>query len=86
MRKMTSRQQVILEAKYYIVNNSTIRTTAEAFDISKTTVHRNLTKRLPNIDMTLYLQVLPILKRNLTEAHIRGGIATKQKFLNLKAK
>lgn len=86
MREMTSRQQVILEAKYYIVNNSTIRATAKAFDISKTTVHRNLTKRLPNIDMTLYLQVLPILRRNLTEAHIRGGIATKQKLLNLEAK
>lgn len=51
------------------------------FNISKSTVHKDVSERLKNIDMDLYERARAVSERNLNERHIRGGIATKQKYL-----
>ena len=80
----TVRQRTLMEADYYIINESTVRATAKACKTSKSTVYKDLTEFLPKIDMKLYLKVIAILRKNSSQAHLRGGIATKQKYLNLK--
>ena len=72
------------EARYFVDNNSTIRATAKAFGYSKSSVHLDLTQRLPFINPILYDAVSKILKTNTEERHIRGGLSTQQKYLNLK--
>lgn len=67
-------------AMFLIQNNTTVRDVAKSFSISKSTVHYDLTKRLPKIDMYLYLQVRQILNINLKERSYRGGLATKNKY------
>ena len=69
---------------YIVENNSTVRKTADAFGVSKSTVHIDVSKRLKNINLGLYNEVRKILEQNKAERHIRGGMATKQKFLNKK--
>ena len=69
---------------YIVENNSTVRKTADAFGVSKSTVHIDVSKRLKNINLGLYKEVRKILEQNKAERHIRGGMATKQKFLNKK--
>ena len=68
-------------AYYMIKNNATVRKTAQVFGISKSTVHYDLTKRLPLIDSALYLEVREILDKNESEKSMRGGLATKNKYL-----
>ncbi len=68
-------------ARYIIDNNATVRKTASVFKISKSTVHKDVSYRLKNIDYSLYKQVKAVLDTNLKERHIRGGIATKNKYL-----
>lgn len=67
-------------ARYLIDTDATVRRTAGHFGISKSTVHKDLTQRLPRIDATLYQQARTILDRNKEERHIRGGMATKRKY------
>ena len=67
-------------AVYIIENHATIRTAARQFGISKSTVHKDLTQRLSQCNRGLYLQVKQILEVNKAERHIRGGLATKQKY------
>ena len=69
---------------YIVENNSTVRKTADVFGVSKSTVHIDVSKRLKNINLGLYKEVRKILEQNKAERHIRGGMATKQKFLNKK--
>ena len=74
-----------LEYAMYIVDNkATIRATAKYFGVAKSTVHYDLKSRLPNYDINLYAQVKEILQQNFNEKHIRGGLATKQKYLHEK--
>lgn len=65
---------------YIINNNATVRQAAAVFKISKSTVHKDVSQRLQNIDYKLFLKVKEVLEQNLRERHIRGGIATKQKY------
>lgn len=65
-------------AEYLVINNSTIRNTAKAFGLGKSTVHYDLTFRLPYIDAELYEKVRHILNVNFQEKNIRGGLATKK--------
>lgn len=66
----------------YIVNNmTTVRATAKKFGISKSTVHKDVRVRLKKIDSNLYEKVNKILEKNKKERHIRGGIATKKKYM-----
>lgn len=65
---------------YMVENNSTVRATASHFHVSKSTVHKDLTERLQEIDMELFERVRDILEQNKAERHIRGGMATKMKY------
>ena len=70
-------------AAYIIENRATIRAAAKHFGVSKSTVHKDLTERLPQIDHHLADEVRDILDINKSERHIRGGMATRQKYLLL---
>ena len=67
-------------AKYIIANKSTVRDTAKVFGCSKSTIHKDLTERLPKINSSLALNVKKLLEINKAERHIRGGRATKMKY------
>ena len=69
--------------KYIIDSKATVRQTATKFGVSKSTVHKDLTERLPQIDHHLADEVRDILDINKSERHIRGGMATRQKYLLL---
>ena len=67
-------------ALYIIEHQATVRTAAKQFGISKSTVHKDLSQRLPAFNRSLYLQVRQVLDVNKAERHIRGGIATRRKY------
>ena len=67
-------------AAYVIENEATVRAAARRFGVSKSTVHKDLTQRLPEYDAVLYLRVKEILDRNKAERHLRGGAATRRKY------
>ena len=67
-------------AVYIIENKSTVRAAASQFGISKATVHKDLTERLPRVNPALYRQVRELLDLNKAERHIRGGLATRRKY------
>lgn len=67
-------------ALYIIENKTTVRTAAQKFGISKSTVHKDIQDRLPGFNKPLYLQVKAVLDENKAERHIRGGIATRKKY------
>ena len=71
-------------ALFTISNNATVRQTAKVFGLSKSTVHYDLTQRLPAIDWALFLEVREILDKNEQEKSMRGGLATKDKYLKQK--
>jgi len=66
-------------AVYIIENQATVRAAAKQFGISKSTVHKDLSERLPHCNRTLYLQVKAVLDQNKAERHTRGGLATRRK-------
>jgi len=68
-------------ANYIIENNTTVRQTAKQFGISKSTVHKDVTERLMQINPTLAIQARKVLDLNKSERHIRGGLATKDKYM-----
>ncbi len=67
-------------ARWIIENNATVRSAAERFGVSKSTVHKDLTERLPHVNPGLYRQVRALLDLNKAERHIRGGLATRRKY------
>ena len=67
-------------ALYIIENRATVRAAAQKFAISKSTVHKDLSERLPGFNRTLYRHVKEVLEENKAERHIRGGIATRKKY------
>ena len=67
-------------AEFIIENRATVRTAAKHFGISKSTVHKDLTERLPRLNPALFRQVRELLDINKAERHIRGGLATKRKY------
>ena len=74
-------KRVIEEAEYIANTGATVRKTAKEFHFSKSTVHKDVTERLYQLDLELYKKVKKVLKINLSERHIRGGLATKKKYL-----
>ncbi len=70
--------------EYIIETKATVRQTAEVFSISKSTVHTDVTKRLSKISPALAKEVDKVLQENKAQRHIRGGLATKEKYLKLK--
>ena len=67
-------------AGYLIETGATVRAAAQHFGISKSTVHKDLSTRLPGINKNLYRQVREVLELNKQERHIRGGMATRRKY------
>ncbi len=72
--------------KYIAKTNATVRLAAKMYNISKSTVHKDVSERLKLINPTLYKEVRKVLDTNKEERHIRGGIATKQKYLKTSQK
>lgn len=73
-------ERAISIANYIIDSNATVRQTAKAFGVSKSTVHKDVTERLMQINPTLAKQARHVLDVNKSERHIRGGMATKEKY------
>lgn len=71
-------------AIYMLENHATVRSAARHFGISKSTVHKDVSKTLKGVNKSLYLQVSGLLAENKSERHIRGGAATKLKYAQLK--
>ena len=71
-------------AKYVLDSNSTIRAAAKHFGISKSTVHKDLAYKLKTINPSLYARVKNVLEQNKSERHLRGGEATKRKYMAAK--
>lgn len=67
-------------AHYLIENRTTVRAAAKKFGVSKSTVHKDLSERLPLYDRPLYLQVKAVMEENKAQRHIRGGMATRKKY------
>ena len=67
-------------AEYIIRNKATVRAAAERFGVSKSTVHKDMTERLREIDRLRYEKVRLILEQNKAERHLRGGDATRRKY------
>ena len=65
---------------YIVENKATVRSTAAKFNISKSTVHKDVSERLKNINPRLYRDVKEVLEVNKNERHIRGGMATRRKY------
>lgn len=78
-------ERAITFAHYIIDHNTTVRAAAKEFHISKSTVHKDVTDRLKKINPTIYTQVKAVLEQNKSERHIRGGIATREKYARIKA-
>ena len=74
-------QRAIELAEYIVKNKTTVRAAAKKFGVSKSTVHMDVSERLKKLNPALYKDVRKILDKNKAERHIRGGMATKQKFL-----
>ena len=75
---------IINMANHILENKTTIRSTAKSFGIPKSTVHHNLSKKLKDINYSLYMQVKILLVENFNNKHIHGGESTKNKYLKLK--
>lgn len=69
-------------AWYIIENKATVRQTAKMFGVSKSTIHKDVTERLEKINPSLAIQAREVLEINKSERHIRGGMATKEKYLH----
>lgn len=75
-------QRVLNIAEYVIKTGCTVRTAAKIFNVSKSTVHKDLSERIFEVDPKMSVMIEQILKNNKDERHIRGGEATKNKYLN----
>ena len=69
-------------ARYIIDNNTTVRQAAKHFGISKSTVHKDVTERLAHVNPSLAAEARKVLDVNKSERHIRGGLATREKYLH----
>jgi putative DeoR family transcriptional regulator (stage III sporulation protein D) len=76
-------ERAVEVANFIISSNATVRETAKKFGISKSTVHKDVTERLIKINPTLASEARRVLEINKSERHIRGGLATKEKYMTL---
>lgn len=78
-------ERAIRLAEYITENRATVRAAAKKFGVSKSTVHKDITERLETVSPELYAKVRDLLELNKAERHIRGGMATRDKFRKLKS-
>lgn len=76
-------ERATLVAQYIIEHNVTVREAAKKFGISKSTIHKDVAERLIQINPVLAKEVRKVLDVNKSERHIRGGMATKEKYLHM---
>ena len=76
----TQRERCVVLGEYLIEHSATVRTAAQVFGISKSTVHKDVTDRLRHVNHTLWQQVQKLLNKNKQERHLRGGEATRKKY------
>ena len=74
--------RAIILGEYILEHKASVRAAAKQFGISKSTVHKDVSERLPKIQPQLYPLVKEVLELNKQERHIRGGLATKEKYLH----
>ncbi|HBK02431.1 MAG TPA: stage III sporulation protein D [Clostridiales bacterium] len=74
-------ERILAEGEFIVENSSTVRATAAKFGVSKSTVHKDLSYKLKYLDEALFNLVEEVLQKNLSERHLRGGVATKLKYL-----
>lgn len=74
------KERVLMLAEYIINSSDTVRGAAKKFNVSKSTVHKDITERLSMLDKNLLNEVNTVLMKNKEERHIRGGMATKEKY------
>ena len=77
-------ERTVEAARFMTETNATVRETAKKFGISKSTVHKDITDRVESIDPELAKAVRKVLEANKAERHIRGGLATREKYLRAK--
>ena len=77
-------ERAVRLALYLLENGATVRKAALYFGVSKSTVHKDVTSRLRQIDLSLYEQTAALMEKNKSERHLRGGMATKLKYLALR--
>jgi len=82
--KHTTDDRAILLGEYIIENGATVRAAAKQFHISKSTVHKDVSERLRKLNPQLYGQVRVVLNINKAQRHIRGGLATREKYRTAK--
>lgn len=73
-------ERVLEVANYILQSGDTVRGTAKKFDVSKSTIHKDVAERLKLVDRELFKQVRKVINVNLSERHIRGGLATREKY------
>lgn len=78
------RERVLTLSNYIIESGATVRQTANKYGISKSTVHKDVTERLPQLSEVTAARVRSILDQNKAQRHLRGGEATRQKYLHLR--
>ncbi|MDR1466863.1 MAG: sporulation transcriptional regulator SpoIIID [Oscillospiraceae bacterium] len=81
--KRTVEKRATLLGEYIVENKTTVRKAAKLFGISKSTVHKDISERLRYVNPRLHKKVKVILGINKAQRHIRGGLATKRKYLNI---
>ena len=79
-------ERTILAAEYIIEKGATVRSAAKKFGVSKSTIHKDVSERLRRLNPELFSEVKRVLEKNKQERHIRGGMATKQKYSAIKNK
>ncbi len=84
MLKSTADERTIIFAEYIINTGATVRATAARYNVSKSTVHKYITERLRKLDPALHAGVKAVLERNKAQRHLRGGNATRRKYLLLR--
>ena len=78
-----SEERAVELGEYIVKHKVTVRAAAEIFGVSKSTVHTDVTDRLKELDPPLYLRVREVLDVNKAQRHIRGGLATKEKYMRI---
>lgn len=82
--KYTVEDRAVELGEYIVENNATVRAAAKQFGVSKSTVHMDVSERLKKANPVLFKEVRHVLDVNKSERHIRGGKATKEKYMHLK--
>ena len=78
--KTFAEERSVQLGEYIVEHKATVRAAAKIFGVSKSTVHSDVTDRLKNVDCALFFRVREVLDQNKAQRHIRGGLATKEKY------